>query len=149
MAWSSVASSKAKSNTGGATNTSLTLTMGVTPTAGNVVIVAIASTAVIGISATSSVNITPFSPMAGGFTITVQPGASFTIVSSNAGDTMNFSYAVNSGNADNSYLPLKIYSPNLSQNNSKFDPITGNGTPGMAINVLINNHAFKHGTQGV
>ena len=102
-----------------------------------------------GITANSAVNITPFSPMTGTFTITIQAGASFTIVSTSGADTMNFSYIVNSGNGDNSYLPLKIYSPNLSQNNPQFDPITGNGTAGMAINVLINNHAFKPGTQGV
>jgi hypothetical protein len=94
----------------------------------------------------SVIVVTPQVPLAGTITITKQPGASFTVLSSSGGDNgLAFSYVVNSGSADNSFLPLRVYAASTK---TPFNS-DGTGTPGMNLNCIINNHAFRRGTQGM
>ena len=85
---------------------------------------------------------------AGNLTITIQPGVSFTIVSSQAGDVSPFNWKISPGVRDNSFLPIKLLNATQVLGN-EFDPITGAGILYNNISVILNNHAYRVGTQGV
>jgi len=85
---------------------------------------------------------------AGNLTITIQPGVSFTVVSSNGADNSAFNYQVLPGTDDNSFLPLKLLYATQVPGNT-FDPITGAGILNGNIFVILNNSAYRVGTQGV
>lgn len=85
---------------------------------------------------------------AGNLTITIQPGISFTIVSSQAADLSPFNWQILPGIRNNSFLPIKmLYATQVPGN--EFDPITGDGIFNNNISVILNNHAYRVGTQGV
>ncbi len=80
--------------------------------------------------------------------IAITAGTGFVVTSTTLTDTAIFNYVINAGSSDNSHLPIRLLSATQAIGN-QFDPITGNGFPYININCLLNNHAYRRGTQGV